>query len=101
MNKVEKEILSIFEKNGLVDLSKLNEKNYINAISDIALQVDSFLYISLLIEIEDKYDIEFDESTLVDNVFTDIHTFSIEIMNILEAKYDKNGSIGGKTDEKT
>ena len=79
-------------------MTEVNEKNYVKSVCDISLQIDSFMYISLLIEIEDKYDIELDEATLADNVFTDIHIFSMEIMDIIKLKYEKKG---GKRDEET
>lgn len=86
MNVVEKDIIRILDKNNLLQISEIDEENYVKKVSEVALQIDSLIYISLLVEIEDMYNIELEETTLVGNVFENIHSFSLEIMDIIKIK---------------
>lgn len=75
MNEIVTEIIHVLEDNGLVRDNEINEENYKEIIVSIADQVDSLIYISVLVGIEKLYKIELPDELIERNILYDIDSF--------------------------
>lgn len=66
-----KDILQLIGDNFL-DTSEANGDKSIQSIGQYAEDIDSILYISILVDIEEKYQIELPDEFMVKNIFLDV-----------------------------
>ena len=71
-------VKSIFEENGI----DVEDKEMINSM-------DSLEYISILVSLEEKFDIEFPDSFMEQNMFENMIDVYVLISWLLEEKYEK------------
>lgn len=69
-------IIDILKANGLVQ-EEVTQENCVEVIERIATEIDSLLYMSLLVDIEEYYDIVLPEEALGKNVLEDVNDFII------------------------
>ncbi len=77
MNKEIKYLTQILISNGLITENEIDETNYKQVLNNIADDIDSLLYISILSEIEETHDIELPDEVFTENVFHNIDDFII------------------------
>jgi len=94
MNQIEKDIIIIMNENNLLNITDINEQNYQKVVSEIANNVDSLLYMTILIEIEDKYGIELPDDALINNILENINDFSMKLSDFIEKNNMKGDSEG-------
>lgn len=73
-------MIDILVDNNIVSKDEITNENYSDILSNIADGIDSILYMSILVDIEEKYGIELPENVLEKNVFENIDDF-ISIIN--------------------
>ena len=77
MNKEIKYFADVLQSNGLIMEDEITESNYREVFNRIADDIDSLLYMSLLVEIEEYYQVQLPDEVLVENIFYDIDDFII------------------------
>lgn len=80
MDEKLKYMIDILVDNNIVSKDEITNENYSDILSNIADGIDSILYMSILVDIEEKYGIELPENVLEKNVFENIDDF-ISIIN--------------------
>lgn len=77
MNSKVEYLAHIFISNGLIMENEITEDNYRQIFNNIADDIDSLLYISILSEIEEYYCIQLPDEVLMENIFHNIDNFIV------------------------
>lgn len=77
MNSKVEYLAHIFISNGLIMEKEITENNYRQIFNNIADDIDSLLYISILSEIEEYYCIQLPDEVLMENIFHNIDDFIV------------------------
>ena len=86
MNKNVKYLADIFISNGLITKDEITDENYRQVFDKIADDIDSLLYISILSEVEEYYNIQLPDEVLANNIFHNIDDFIILLNDEIDNK---------------
>lgn len=86
MNSTLEYIVQVLRANGLVIEEEITETNYRQVFVNIADEIDSLLYMSLLVEIEEHCGIELPDEMLTENIFYNIDDF----VSLLDDEINEN-----------
>ncbi len=89
MDKITANIIEVLQENRLLD-NEVNESNYREEIAAIAENIDSIYYISILISLEEKYQVELPDEFLSENVFVNVDILTSTINKLIESKNSSN-----------
>lgn len=89
MNKEIEYLTHILQSNGLIMENEVTENNYREVFNRIADDIDSLLYISLLVGIEEYYQIQLPDEVLEKNIFYDIDDFIILLNDKINNKLEE------------
>lgn len=86
MDKNVKYLADIFISNGLITKDEITDENYRQVFDKIADDIDSLLYISILSEVEEYYNIQLPDEVLANNIFHNIDDFIILLNDEIDNK---------------
>ncbi len=86
MDKKINEIIEVLVSNNLISKEEITTENYAVILAGIADEIDSLLYISILVDIEERYNIILPEDAMERNVFENIDDFIVCINNKINSK---------------
>lgn len=66
------------------------EENFESSVTQVANEIDSFLYLSIIASIEEQYEIELPSAFLSANALENIRDFAAKVDSIIRMK-DENG----------
>ncbi len=86
MDEIRERLINVFDRCSLIeDLSLSPEENF-KLVENASAEMDSFSYMSTLVEIESEFNIEITDEYMVGNLFSSMDSLCALIADLIKAK---------------
>lgn len=89
MDEIRKRLIEVFDRCSLIEDVNLSLEENLKLVESVSSEIDSFSYISTLVEIESEFDIEIPDEYMIGNLFSSMDSLCELIIDLIKAKSEK------------